>query len=68
MAKNLKHFEKAWFPCGSSKLNAARFFAENLAFYEWKGDSASEVLDHKIVLERSGRARLDGQKWNFPSP
>ena len=43
------------------------FFAENLAFYEWKGGSASEVFDHKIVLERSGRARLDGPEMDFPS-
>src|ERR1039457_7202828 len=31
-----------------------------------EGGSASEVFDHKIVLERSGRARLDGPEMDFP--
>jgi hypothetical protein len=29
--------------------------------------SASEVFDHKIVLERSRRARLDGPEMDSPS-
>jgi hypothetical protein len=32
-----------------------------------EGSSAREVFDHKIVLERSGRARLDGPEMDFPS-
>src|ERR1035438_3937923 len=31
-----------------------------------EGSSAREVFDHKIVLERSGRARLDGPEMDFP--
>src|ERR1039457_6367706 len=32
-----------------------------------EGSSAREVFDHKIVLERSGRARLAGPEMDFPA-
>src|ERR1017187_8580855 len=52
--------------CGSSKLNAARFFAENLAFYEWKGAPRGRSSITRSSWKGVEELDSTGQKWISP--